>query len=166
MLLVLDKRLVIKQFPNFRLHVTGAPYREVNSKVATAHASAPLFPPPNISQHHVVLRTISSPILFVLIAGPRVPTLTSKHGLPSGRPLENRYTSPSLSPPDHWKSQPSSLDFPPDCCRPRAPRCKFSPHYSGEHLHPLYRRTDAPPSTLHLSSIKHSHSNCSRESLD
>jgi len=60
--------------------------------------------PPYISQHHVVLRTISSPLLLVLIVGPRVPTHTSRHGLPPGWPLKNRHSSPSLSSPDHWES--------------------------------------------------------------
>ena len=44
------------------------------------------------------------------------PHPTSRHGLPSGRPLESRYSGPSLSPPDHWKPRPSGLAFPPDCC--------------------------------------------------
>ena len=131
-------------------------YKEEDS-VTVVHASAPLFPPPYISQHHVVLRTISSPTLFVLIIGPRVPTLTSRHGLPSGRPLQNRYSSPSLSPPSHWKSRPSGLALPSNCHRPRAPRRRFSPHHSNKHLHTLNWGTTAPPSTLHLASIKRPH---------
>jgi len=130
------------------------------------HASAPLFPPPYISRHHVVLRTISSPILFVLTVGPRVPTPIYRHGLPPGWPLDKPYSSPSFSPPYCRKSRLSSLDFPPDSRQPRASCRMFPPHYAGEHLHSLYRRIDAPPSTLHLASITRPHSNGSRESLD
>jgi len=126
--------------------------------MAVSHASAPLFPPSYSSQHHVVLRMISSPVLFILTAGPRVPNPTYRHGLPPGWPLEIPYSSSSLSPPNHRKSRPSRLDFTPDCCRPRAPRRRFPPHYAGEHLHSLYRRTNAPPSTLDLASIKRPHS--------
>jgi len=129
-------------------------------------ASAPLFPPPYISQHHGVLRTISSSTLFVLIVGPRVPTLTSRHGLPSGCPLQNWYSSPSLSPPNHWKSRPFGLAFPSNCHRPRAPCRRFFPHYSNKHLHTLHWGTNAPPSTLHLASIKRPHRYCSRKPFD
>ena len=120
----------------------------------------PSFPLPTFLNTTSFCARSPLPHFLILIVGPRVPTLTSKHDLPSRRPLENRYTIPSLSPPYRWKSRLSSLNFPPDCRRPRAPSRRFSPHYTGEHLHSLYRRADASPSTLHLASIKRSHSIC------
>jgi len=72
-------------------------YRVTLSGLTILHTSAPLFAPPYICEHHVVLRTISSPILFVLTVGPPSPPQPTDMASYQGGPSRNPTPAP-LSP--------------------------------------------------------------------